>query len=184
MTNVIGTQVCSVFPLFPVLHSPLCWLHSQKCLSTGRSSGVLAVRSCRKRVHVSRPIHQESWDSVSLALVGSCDHLYAVPVARGGVWFCWPHRGHRLIPGVSVESVHPLQGLELGRKVRVCARRRRGLCPLQRVQQAINSGKCQPTEDLPKPKGEHKVWGSNSIPGGGIQRGLPEAVTFKLGFEG
>lgn len=92
--------------------------------------------------------------------------------------------GHRLILGGGVvASVHPLQGLELERKVRACTRRRGSLfstvgATVNKIwQMPINRGS-------PEAEREYKGWGSNSILGGGAQRVLPEAVSCKLGFEG
>lgn len=92
--------------------------------------------------------------------------------------------GHRLILGGGVASLHPLQGLELGRKVRACTRRRGSLfntvgATVNKIwQMPINNG------GSPEADREYKGWGSNSILGGGVQRVLPGAVSCKLGFEG
>lgn len=65
------------------------------------------------------------------------------------------HMGHRLIPGVGEESVHPLQGLELGGKVRAYARKRRVF--LSTTEGAIGSKIWQMPTSRESPKAERGI---------------------------
>lgn len=89
---------------------------------------------------------------------------------------------HRLIAGGGVASVHPLQGLELGSKVRACTTRRGSL--FTTVSAAVNKIWQMPIiRGSPEAEREYKGRSSNSLLGGGVQRVLHREQC-KLGFEG